>query len=109
MSARGLLLCVVISLCSINCYADQRVLYMLHCGGCHLADGRGNPPQVPSIRNVLGQIVRVDGGRDYLVQVPGASQAPVTDQELTAVAGIGMKTGDVGVEGFQAMDEVVFE
>ena len=65
--------------------ADERAIYMLHCGGCHLADGRGTPPEVPSLRDELGRIIQVDGGRGYLVRVPGASQAPVSDQELADI------------------------
>ena len=62
-----------------------RIAYMLHCGGCHLADGRSNPPEVPDLRNELGKIVSIPGGRDYLVRVPGASQAPVSDEELAHI------------------------
>ena len=61
------------------------VAYALHCGGCHLPDGRGNPPEVPDLRNELGKIVMLPGGRDYLVRVPGASQAPVSDQQLANI------------------------
>lgn len=61
------------------------VAYMLHCGGCHLIDGRSNPPEVPDLRGELGRIVAVPGGRDYLARVPGASQAPVSDQELAEI------------------------
>ena len=61
------------------------VAYLLHCGGCHLPDARGNPPQVPDLRETLGRIVALPGGRDYLVRVPGASQAPVSDQKLADI------------------------
>jgi len=40
---------------------------------------------VPSLRNNLGWIVRVAEGRDYLVRVPGSSQALLNDAELAAV------------------------
>ena len=79
------LLLAALSLCPLLSDANERAVYMLHCGGCHLADGRGNPPEVPGLRDELGRIVQVPGGRDYLVQVPGASQAPVTDAELTSI------------------------
>lgn len=61
------------------------VNYMLHCMGCHLADGSGGPPAVPDVRGEMGCLLAVDGGREYLVQVPGAAQAPITDAELAAV------------------------
>lgn len=61
------------------------VNYMLHCMGCHLADGSGGPPDVPDVRGEMGCLLAVDGGREYLVQVPGAAQAPITNAELAAV------------------------
>ena len=62
--------------------ADVRSDYLLHCGGCHLPDGRGAPPKVPDFRNELSWLLTTQQGRDYLVQVPGASQAPVSDERL---------------------------
>ncbi len=61
------------------------VAYMLHCGGCHLPDGRGNPPEVPDLRGELGRIVAVPGGRDYLARVPGAAQTPVSNEQLAEI------------------------
>ena len=87
--SRPLLLLVVIasSLGANTAFAAHtpRVAYLLHCGGCHLFDGRSNPPEVPDLRGELGRIVAVPGGRDYLARVPGASQAPVSDQELAEI------------------------
>jgi hypothetical protein len=67
--------------------ADQPpdVNYMLHCMGCHLADGSGAPPQVPDIRGEMGRMLSVEGGREYLVQIPGAATSPVSDRELAAI------------------------
>lgn len=62
-----------------------RVAYLLHCGGCHLPDGRGVPPQVPSLHGELGLLAAFPDGRRYLARVPGASQAPLADAELAAV------------------------
>ncbi len=62
-----------------------RVHYLLHCGGCHLPDGRGVPPEVPSLRGDIGVIAGSPDGRRYLARVPGASQAPLSDAELTGV------------------------
>ena len=59
--------------------------YMLHCQGCHLADGSGKPGSVPSLVDSIGRFVRVSGGREYLVRVPGSSQAPLSDEELARV------------------------
>ena len=68
-----------------TCIAGPKSGYLLHCAGCHLLDGSGVPDKVPSLRENLGWLVEFDDGRDYLVRVPGASQAPVNDEELTAL------------------------
>lgn len=65
--------------------ADPRSDYLLHCAGCHLADGRGSPGSVPSIAGPLGRIASSPEGRDYLARVPGAAQAPISDEALAAV------------------------
>ena len=59
--------------------------YMLHCQGCHLADGSGKPGSVPSLVDSIGRFALVPGGREYLVRVPGSSQAPLSDEELARV------------------------
>ena len=59
--------------------------YMLNCMGCHLADGSGAAGKVPSVRDSLRILSRTSAGRRYLVQVPGASQAPLSDLELAQV------------------------
>ena len=33
---------------------DVRANYLFSCRGCHLADGRGVPPDVPTLRDTLG-------------------------------------------------------
>jgi hypothetical protein len=50
-----------------------------------LPNGEGVPPEVPSLRDELGKLVGIPGGRDYIVRVPGASQAPISDEELADV------------------------
>ena len=56
--------------------------YMLNCQGCHLADGSGLPGIVPSMRGIVGSFLTVTGGREFLVQVPGSANAPISDAEL---------------------------
>ena len=61
---------------------SPRLNYVLHCAGCHAMDGSGNnAPGIPSLRGSIGHFLKVEGGREYLVQVPGASQSPLSDQE----------------------------
>ena len=59
--------------------------YLLACRGCHLADGRGVPPDVPSLRDTLGPFLSSPAGRSYLVRVPGVAQSRLDDQQLADV------------------------
>ena len=66
-------------------FADARTDYMLNCMGCHRVDGAGTEPDVPALAERVGYYLQVPGGRDYLVQVPGAANAPLTDDALAGV------------------------
>lgn len=74
-----------LSLVTIEAVADPRSDYLLHCGGCHLENGRGSPPAIPDMRETLGFLSNFAEGRSYLVRVPGASQAPISDAALAEV------------------------
>ena len=74
-AALGLLL-ALLAAPSAGRAESPRVLYMLHCQGCHLADGTGSPGEVPSLEKV-GRFLGTPGGRAYLVQVPGAALSPL--------------------------------
>ena len=58
-----------------------RLNYMLNCQGCHLPDGRGIG-DIPQMKNFVGNFLRVPGGREFIVQVPGVANAPLTDAAL---------------------------
>jgi hypothetical protein len=58
--------------------------YMLHCQGCHLADGSGSPGAVPSLHGV-GRFLHTSRGREYLIRVPGSAQSPLGDAALAAL------------------------
>lgn len=77
----GTLLAILAS----NAPADPGTDYLLHCRGCHLADGTGTPPGIPALRDRVGYYLQVPGGRDYLTQVPGASNAPLSDERLAGL------------------------
>jgi mono/diheme cytochrome c family protein len=62
-----------------------KVNYILHCQGCHLTDGAGTAGKVPALKDEVGKFLNVNGGRDYLIQVPGTSQSPMTDSEVAEV------------------------
>ena len=60
--------------------------YMLNCQGCHLPDGSGFPERnVPSLTNHMGKFLWVDGGRAFLVQVPGAATSDLSNKRLADV------------------------
>jgi hypothetical protein len=65
--------------------ATPRINYLLYCTGCHGTTGEGSHPNVPTLVNELGRMMQVPEMRDYLVQIPGASSAPIDDSQLTAV------------------------
>jgi hypothetical protein len=56
--------------------------FILNCQGCHLPDGSGSPGVVPRMTDFVGHFLQVDGGREFIVQVPGSANAPISDQEL---------------------------
>jgi hypothetical protein len=65
---------------------DPRLDYILQCEGCHLAGGEGAPASgVPRMTGFVGRFVGVEGGRAYLVQVPGVAQAPLDDAAIAAL------------------------
>jgi hypothetical protein len=59
-----------------------RVNYMLNCQGCHLAAGQGVLGLVPRMSNYVGNFLRVPGGREFLVQVPGSANAAIDNAAL---------------------------
>lgn len=57
--------------------------YMLNCQGCHLPEGQGFPDrQVPDLRHQMARFLKVPGGREFLVQVPGSAQTALNDADL---------------------------
>ena len=55
--------------------------YILHCQGCHLADGQETPGKIPPLVGA-GRFLAVEGGREFLVRVPGVSLSIIPDGEL---------------------------
>lgn len=70
---------------SIAATTHPRAHYVLHCAGCHGFDGAGTQAgNVPDMRR-LGQFLRVPGGREFIVSVPGVSGSGLTDQQVADV------------------------
>jgi len=60
-----------------------RTNYMLNCQGCHGPNAEGSSTaEVPRMKNFVGNFLKVPGGREFLVQVPGSANASVNDAEL---------------------------
>lgn len=78
------LLVALLLLAANTLYADPRTDYLLYCRGCHLANGEGVAPVVPSLHD-LGELLATARGREYLVRVPGVAQTDMNDVRLTAV------------------------
>ncbi len=76
------LLAACVSALAAQSVGSPRLNYVLHCAGCHGVDGSGDKRGgIPPLRGTIGHFLKVDGGREYLVQVPGASQSPLSDSE----------------------------
>ncbi len=61
--------------------ASPQFNYILHCQGCHLADGGATPGKIPPLIGT-GRFLAVEGGREFLVRVPGVSLSIIPDAEL---------------------------
>lgn len=59
-----------------------RLNYILHCQGCHLPDGSGFVGKVPNMKGYVGNFLQVEGGREFLVRVPGSATTPLGDAAL---------------------------
>lgn len=55
--------------------------YKMLCQGCHTPDGSGYRG-VPQLKGSIGTFLKSQQGREYLVRVPGAANAPLDDAQL---------------------------
>ncbi|WP_166358519.1 cytochrome c [Pseudomonas akapageensis] len=59
------------------------VNYQLQCAGCHLGGGEGSASNdTPRMKDFVGNFLKVPGGREFLVRVPGMSQSALNDAQL---------------------------
>ena len=68
-------------------YTNQgRIDYILHCSGCHAQDGRGLEHKgIPALKDQVGFFLRTEGGRAYLMQIPGLLSAGMPDARAADV------------------------
>ena len=59
--------------------------WTLNCQGCHRADGSGSIGTAPPINGVVARFLHASGGRDYLSEVPGVANSPLSSEELAEV------------------------
>ena len=64
---------------------EPKVAYWLHCAGCHLLDGSGAPPEIPTLIVEPGVLAGLPGGREYLIRIPGVAQAAMDNARLAGV------------------------
>lgn len=59
------------------------VNYQLQCAGCHLDGGSGSrASDTPKMKDFVGNFLKVEGGREFLVRVPGMSQSALSNAQL---------------------------
>ncbi len=64
--------------------AQAREDYIMNCQGCHSPTGEGNG-DVPAMKEYIGHFFKVEGGREFLVQVPGTANAALNDERLATM------------------------
>jgi len=62
--------------------ASPRTDYMLKCMGCHGPEGAEVVGKVPPLKDSVARFLNVEGGRAYLVKVPGTRQTPLSDERV---------------------------
>ena len=85
MRWRSVVAAVLLMLTSATASAEPpEKLYMLNCWGCHRPHGEGIPGTAPPLRGAA-DFLRVPGGRQYLIEVPGVAQSALDDADVAAV------------------------
>ena len=59
-------------------------MYMLNCWGCHRPNGEGIPGTAPALRGAA-DFLRVPGGREYLISVPGVALSALSNEQVADV------------------------
>jgi len=77
------------------------VNYQLQCLGCHLTNGEGAPRHdIPMMKGFVGNFLKVEGGREFLIRVPGASLSALSNQQLAEL--LNWMLRDDGIAGGSA-------
>lgn len=81
---RRLVLLFVVIMWSRDALSGGRSDYLIHCGGCHSADGASAVATVPDLRKCLEFYLRTDEGRAALLALPGLRAALIRDDARLA-------------------------
>ena len=82
---RLLLSCIFILGASLSARAESASnLYLLNCWGCHGSHGEGIKGTAPALIG-LSDFLKADGGRAYIIEVPGVSYSALTDGQIAEV------------------------
>lgn len=84
LSAIALVIVLVLAPAFTANGASPHVNYMLHCQGCHLPDGTATPGIIPPLVGAA-RFLSAEGGREYLVRVPGVALSTISSDELAAL------------------------
>jgi hypothetical protein len=87
----------------LETFTGARADFAFRCKGCHGFAGEGTPGHVPRLDGFVGLFTRVEGGRDYLMRVPGVARAKLDDARLAAVLNWMLEVygGDALAPGFE--------
>jgi hypothetical protein len=86
----------------LETFTGARADFAFRCKGCHGFAGEGTPGHVPRLDGLVGFFTQVQGGRDYLMRVPGVARAKLDDARLAAVLNWMLEVygGDAVAPGF---------
>lgn len=68
-----------------SAWAEPYTDYILHCQGCHGANGEGSAGGAPPFRGHVARLAATRMGREYLLRVPGVQFSELDDARLAAV------------------------
>ena len=65
-------------------HARAKFNYQMLCMGCHTPAGIGNG-HVPQMKGFIGNFLKFQEGREYLVRVPGSANSALDNSQLAEV------------------------
>lgn len=69
----------------INNMQQARQDWTIQCQGCHGVKAEGFESGTPRMNGEVSKFLQAEGGRAYIVQVPGVANAPLSDARLANV------------------------